>query len=124
LSDDLSPQQKRVFDLLKIASNHYRFLLVIICSSSFKAYFEMIKETQGQNVLPVREQRGLYDEYSQKFQTNDAKDVKQIEDAEVDVKQIEDAEVEADELEAEVEAEVELGAEVEAEEFGSSKGVS
>lgn len=80
----------------------------------------MIKETQGQNVLPVREQRDLYAEYLRKFQSNIAKDsdVKQIGDAEVEAGELEDAEVEADELE---DAEVEVD---ELDDDGSSKVVS
>ena len=83
-------QQNIVFDLLKMASNHYRFLLTIICSNSFKVYFEMLKDLQMQHVLPVREQRDLYEEYLQGFRSSVAEDVKQIRDAEVEADEFDD----------------------------------
>jgi len=112
VSDDIfmTTQQTLVFDLLKSASNHYRFLLAIICSNSFTCYFQMIKENQKQNVLPVHKQRHLYDDYKRKMFSNIAKDVKRL----GDVKQIEDAEVEANDLEGEVEGD-------EFDDIGSSK---
>ena len=46
--------------LLKNASTHYRFLLYLICSSSFKTYFDVIKESLGSSILPIRGDMKLY----------------------------------------------------------------
>jgi hypothetical protein len=100
---EMSAQQHTVFDLLQKASNHYRFLLVIICSTSFKTYFEMIMVGSMGYLLPVREQRNTYGAFKRGFQPSIAtdSDVKQpdeLEDVAVEADEWEDAEVEADEL--------------------------
>jgi len=123
MEQEMSIQQRAVFNLLQMASNHYRFLLVIICSTSFKAYFEMITAGLKGCLLPLREQRHVFDAYKSRFQPNIAtdSDVKQpdeSEDAEVEAGESEDAEVEAGEWE---DADVEAG---ELNDGGSSKGVS
>src|SRR5882762_9841399 len=120
LEQEMSTQQRAVLDLLQMASNHYRFLHVIICSSSFTAYFDMITKPLKRYLLPICEQRNMYDAYKRGFQPNTAIDsvVKQpdeSEDAEVEANESEDAEVEAD---ASEDAEVEAG---ELDEGGSSK---
>lgn len=83
-----------------MASNYYRFLLAIICSTSFKDYFEMIKESQSKkNLLPVREQRDFYYEYLQR-KPNNSRDpnLKHTGDDVIEANEGEDAEVEVDEL--------------------------
>jgi hypothetical protein len=146
----MTKKQIDMLDLLKSASNHYRFLLAIICSNSFASYFQLIKESRSQNVLPVREERDMYDEYKRKFYSKkhvkrlgDAEDVKQVEvEADGDVKQVEiedDGDVKQVEVEADGDAEDvkqiedievdadDLEAEVEGDEFDDialAKGVS
>jgi len=71
---DLTERQTEVLMLLKRGTTHYRFLLYLICSSSFKNYFDMI----GTFVLPVRRQKLLYIGYSRKFRSNTTEDVEQI----------------------------------------------
>ena len=72
----------------------------------------MVKEDQGKHVLPVREQRTLYDDFSKRVISNIADDEKQMGDAEVEVDELENAE---DDSEA---------SELEWEDDGSSKTVS
>ena len=72
----------------------------------------MVKEDQGKHVLPVREQRTLYDNFSKRVISNIADDEKQMGDAEVEVDELENAE---DDSEA---------SELEWEDDGSSKTVS
>ena len=72
----------------------------------------MVKEDQGKHVLPVREQRALYDDFSKRVISNIADDEKQMGDAEVEVDELENAE---DDSEA---------SELEWEDDGSSKTVS
>jgi hypothetical protein len=91
----MTQQQTIVFGLLKLASNHYRFLLAVICSNSFKSYFELIKIHHVQNVLPVPEQKHLYDDYKRDFYS--VKDVKWLTNAE-DVKRVEVAEKDAEDV--------------------------
>jgi hypothetical protein len=104
-----------VFLLLGRASIHYKFLISIICSYSFKVYFEIIA---GPHVLPVRGQketyRGWFDEQMEKNLGPIAEDV----DAEVEVDgqlgEVVDAEVEVDgQLEEVVDAEVDIDGQLE-----------
>jgi hypothetical protein len=52
----------------------------------------MVKEDQGKHVLPIREQRALYDDFSKKIISNIANDENQIADAEVEADELENAE--------------------------------
>lgn len=85
---DLTERQTEVLMLLKRGTTHYRFLLYLICSSSFKNYFDMI----GNFVLPVRRQKLLYIGYSRKFRSNTRHTTEDVEQIGQDV----DYEVEAD----------------------------
>jgi hypothetical protein len=81
-----------VLGLLKIASIHYRFLLYLICSSSFKDYFELMKASFGQSMLPDRKLMKVY-----LGQVADAEVVNaEVVDAEVVDAEVVDAEVEVD----------------------------
>jgi hypothetical protein len=52
----------------------------------------MVKEVQGKLVLPIREQRILYDDFSQKFKSQIPNDENQIADAGVEADELENAE--------------------------------
>ena len=76
---ELTLPQTEMLRLLKRASTHYRFLLSLICSSSFKTYFNMITASDSfkKSLLPVRDQRKLYAD-SVSFQFDSAEDTEQI----------------------------------------------
>lgn len=80
-----------MFKLLKRASTHYRFLLYLICSSSFKNYFDVIANLPGETVLPDRGHINSYDFFFRRFEPKmDMEQIGEVVDAEVE------AEVEAD----------------------------
>jgi hypothetical protein len=67
---DLTKAQQVVITYLLRARTHYKFLLSVICSTSFKAYFDMIMASRGQSLLPFRRHRYLYDSYLRQFGSN------------------------------------------------------
>jgi hypothetical protein len=91
-----TPQQVIVYRCFRRASTHYRFLLSLVCSASFKNYFSMITDTQGRAVLPVRQQRVTYVGYSNKFRSNVAvgAEVEPVEDEQLEDEQLKDEQLE------------------------------
>jgi len=86
-----------VFVLLGRASIHYKFLLSIICSYSFKVYFEIIA---GPSILPVRGQKENYQVWFDEQMEKNLGPIAEVVDAEVEVdgqlEEVMDAEVDID----------------------------
>jgi hypothetical protein len=94
LNVDLTEAQQVVIRCLRRAGTHYKFLLSVICSTSFKAYFDMITASLGQALLPSRRSRYLYDGYLRRFGSNiSLEPTEMVVDAEAGVV---DAEVDVD----------------------------
>ena len=83
--------------LLGRASIHYKFLLSIICSYSFKVYFEIIA---GPSILPVRGQKENYQVWFDEQMEKNLGPIAEVVDAEVEVdgqlEEVMDAEVDID----------------------------
>ena len=101
--------------LLGRASIHYKFLLSIICSYSFKVYFEIIA---GPSILPVRGQKENYQVWFDEQMEKNLGPIAEVVDAEVEVdgqlEEVVDAEVEVDgQLEEVMDAEVDIDGQLE-----------
>ena len=83
----MTDKQKKMFKLLKRASGHYQLLLYLICSSSFKAYFDMIVALFGEHsLLPKHNNKKLYyDPFAKKTFRSDTAVVNNVEEIGEDV---------------------------------------
>ena len=93
---DLTACQRDMLKFMKNATSYYRFLLCLICSTSFKKYFKMLSQTRDVRVLPIRSQRDMYlDDLKATFQSKDAEDDAVWDAVEAEVDTVEQLEEEA-----------------------------
>lgn len=74
-----------MINLLGKASIHYRFLLSIICSYSFKIYYEIIAYSSDRPVFPTRSHKELYKVWFDNYMEKDMGPIEEVADGEVDV---------------------------------------
>jgi hypothetical protein len=83
---DLTMAQKDMLQYLKNAYSHYRLLLYLISSASFKKYFNMLSLPNGQSVLlPMQGYNDVYISYGNRtfeLAEEEADDVEELEDEE------------------------------------------